>query len=211
MNSDIENFFCLFYHIIMFVNPSLIFYSDRLDTFDSWPPQITHKKEDLARSGFYYTQITDTVMCFACGLYISGWKHQFRPFEEHKKYSPNCMFLGMIGYDKGNGTASDSAVLVIPQRNTVPKTQQKPLMTGSGSQQPNQSTGGFNFGSQPTASTTTASFNFGTQRGLFQPPHTTTTASISSSSLFGTQSTTTSNSLWGGKQPCAGWFVGKPK
>lgn len=35
----------------------------------------------------------DHVKCFSCGIRLNKWLPENDPWEEHKKYSPNCPFL----------------------------------------------------------------------------------------------------------------------
>ena len=85
-------------------NPALLFYEDRLKTFEHWPKQLSPDKYALAQAGFYYTGEGDKVTCFACDMSVRQWERTDEPWTEHKKWSTNCVYLKMTGCkvaDKG--------------------------------------------------------------------------------------------------------------
>jgi hypothetical protein len=71
-------------------------YKDRLATFTSWPIQLKQKPEDLAHSGFFYTDRGDRVQCFMCLMTISRWTTEDQPMAEHFSHSPSCKYINMI-------------------------------------------------------------------------------------------------------------------
>ena len=88
----------------------MMFYEDRLTTFERWSKQIQPDKYRLAKAGFYYTGEIDKVICFACGATLREWERTDDPWTEHYKWSKTCVFLKMTGYegnlnviDKGTG------------------------------------------------------------------------------------------------------------
>ena len=83
-----------------FNNPDMMFYEDRLHTFEHWSKQIRPSKEALTKAGFYYTGTADKVICFACGVNLASWEPTDEPWREHEKWSPACIYLKMTGYDK---------------------------------------------------------------------------------------------------------------
>jgi hypothetical protein len=50
------------------------------------------------RRGFLYTGQSDVVQCFGCNIRVSQWEKTDNPWSEHLKWSPDCVFLKMIGY-----------------------------------------------------------------------------------------------------------------
>ena len=86
-------------------NASMMFYEDRLITFEFWPKQLLPNKFNLAKAGFYYMGQRDECICFSCGQKLGGWERTNIPLDEHLKWSPNCIFLKMIGH--GNTDTSD--------------------------------------------------------------------------------------------------------
>lgn len=59
---------------------------------------MTQDKYLLAEAGLYYTKEGDVVKCFACDVKLSQWLSTDIPLCEHRKWSPGCIFLSMIGY-----------------------------------------------------------------------------------------------------------------
>ena len=87
-----------------------MFYKDRLTTFEHWSKHIQPDKYKLAKAGFYYTGEIDKVICFACNATLREWERTDDPWIEHYKWSNNCVFLKITGYeenlnviDKGTG------------------------------------------------------------------------------------------------------------
>jgi hypothetical protein len=81
-----------------FIKPDMMFYEDRLHTFEYWSKQIRPNKEALTKAGFYYTGTADKVTCFACGVNLSSWEPDDEPWAEHETWSPACIYLKMTGY-----------------------------------------------------------------------------------------------------------------
>lgn len=77
--------------------PSYLFYENRLQTFLNWPRQISPDKFALAKAGLFYTGEGDIVKCFACGVRLHQWLAKDTALEEHRKWSPQCVFLKIIG------------------------------------------------------------------------------------------------------------------
>ena len=82
-------------------------YVDRLSSFENWPQQMRQNKYTLAQAGFVYTNEGDIVHCFACGVKVSQWKTTDIPLIEHKKWSPECIYLRLIGSDDINAPSSE--------------------------------------------------------------------------------------------------------
>lgn len=87
--------------LTQFFTPNMLFYEDRLQTFENWPKQITPDKFSLAKAGFYYTGNSDKVRCFACGVGVMSWDLGDDAWKEHARWSGNCVFLKMTGHDTG--------------------------------------------------------------------------------------------------------------
>jgi hypothetical protein len=75
-----------------------LFYEDRLGTFETWPKQMQQDKFSLAAAGLFYKNQNDLCECFACGVKLRQWELYDDALNEHKKWSPECVFLKMIGY-----------------------------------------------------------------------------------------------------------------
>jgi E3 ubiquitin-protein ligase XIAP len=71
-------------------------FSVRKSTFTDWPQNSCDFRE-LVGAGFYHTQTSDEVICFSCGLKISGLTKDSHPYFIHRTLSPGCKFLN--GHD----------------------------------------------------------------------------------------------------------------
>lgn len=80
--------------------PIFTLYEDRLATFLVWPRQMSPDKYSLSAAGLFYTGEGDIVRCFSCGVKLSQWKITDKAFSEHRKWSPDFLYLKMIGYGK---------------------------------------------------------------------------------------------------------------
>ena len=72
-------------------------YDRRLETFVTYPKQIVPNKNELAHAGFYYSGTADKVICFRCGISLKDWEREDNAMIEHEKWSPNCMYIQMVG------------------------------------------------------------------------------------------------------------------
>ncbi|XP_069080442.1 baculoviral IAP repeat-containing protein 1-like [Pleurodeles waltl] len=66
----------------------------RLESFKTWSEEAHADAAALAKAGFFYTGVTDTVQCFSCGLTISQFDTTDDPWTEHVKYKSKCMYYG---------------------------------------------------------------------------------------------------------------------
>ena len=48
---------------------------------------------EMQAAGFRYTNEGDTAACDTCGLRVSQWTHDMKPFASHAQRSPNCEFV----------------------------------------------------------------------------------------------------------------------
>lgn len=80
--------------------------SARLRSFDTWPVGIAQKREVLADAGFIYFGVSDTLVCYHCGVSLSGWEPNDDPWIEHASKSPQCQHVIMMkGLDYANANA----------------------------------------------------------------------------------------------------------
>lgn len=77
--------------------PDYLLFKRRLHSFTSWPIQISQQKADLAHAGLFYSNVSDRVTCFACGVVLYGWKPWDDPWIEHNKHTRYCLYLKMVG------------------------------------------------------------------------------------------------------------------
>ena len=61
-----------------------------------------HSVIALSAAGFYYTNIGDTARCNDCGLEVSGWTVEMKPFTVHTCRSPTCPYVCSVKPDEKN-------------------------------------------------------------------------------------------------------------
>lgn len=61
----------------------------RLASFQFWKSKAV-KPQTFAKYGLYYTNDSDRVKCFLCGIELIQWKSKDCPYLDHKRYSPRC-------------------------------------------------------------------------------------------------------------------------
>lgn len=83
--------------VVRYATPKMIYYRDRVVSFQNWPVQLLQNKHALASAGFYYTNNSDIVKCFSCGLRLGQWLKSDDIWKEHYKWSPNCPYINMVG------------------------------------------------------------------------------------------------------------------
>lgn len=72
--------------------------SERLNSFAEWScPHVT--PSSLAKAGFYYTKRSDMVRCAFCGIEIHSWKQGDDAMTDHRKWSPDCVFVRNLPCD----------------------------------------------------------------------------------------------------------------
>lgn len=72
--------------------PNMRLESERLNSFRDWPCGFISPMA-LAKAGFYYTHIEDVVRCAYCSIEISKWEPGDNVVNDHRRWSPNCIFL----------------------------------------------------------------------------------------------------------------------
>lgn len=68
----------------------------RLRSFEDWPTVMKQKPEELADAGFFYTQISDRVICFSCGGGLRMWDDNDDPWEQHAIWYKKCNYLQLV-------------------------------------------------------------------------------------------------------------------
>ncbi|KAG1647687.1 Baculoviral IAP repeat-containing protein 7-B [Nymphon striatum] len=61
-----------------------------------WPSEHIVTSLSLARAGFFYKGITDSVRCFYCNVCLSNWGPDDIPFAEHARWQPRCGYVKMV-------------------------------------------------------------------------------------------------------------------
>lgn len=69
--------------------------SERLNTYEGWPSPFINPV-DLAKAGFFYTKKEDIVRCAYCSVEIGKWEPGDDVVSDHRRWSPNCIFLRSI-------------------------------------------------------------------------------------------------------------------
>ncbi|KAJ8027422.1 Baculoviral IAP repeat-containing protein 3 [Holothuria leucospilota] len=65
----------------------------RLVSFRNWTLSYVIKPTALAEAGFFYTNKSDLVTCFCCGLRLEAWNPGDDAWSEHATWSPNCAWV----------------------------------------------------------------------------------------------------------------------
>ncbi|KAJ7315912.1 hypothetical protein JRQ81_002074 [Phrynocephalus forsythii] len=70
----------------------------RVATFAHWPfvSDCSCTPDRMAEAGFIHCpaeNAPDVAQCFVCLKELEGWEPDDDPLEEHRKHSPNCVFL----------------------------------------------------------------------------------------------------------------------
>ena len=90
--------------------PRMAYYCNRISTFDKWPVQLKQNKHSLAAAGFYYTNNSDIVKCFSCGLSLGNWLKEDNVWKEHQRWSPRCHYINMVGVYRESDMVLGTAV-----------------------------------------------------------------------------------------------------
>ncbi|CAG5129521.1 unnamed protein product [Candidula unifasciata] len=64
----------------------------RIATFASWSPAHSHRPDDFADLGFFFTGNADCVRCFCCGLGLKYWRPTDDIAYQHSRLRPSCAF-----------------------------------------------------------------------------------------------------------------------
>lgn len=89
---------CCFYDPFAFkpAYKDMMYFYSREQSYGNWPEQLVQRPNELARNGFFYTNIGDRVTCFYCDLTLKQWTVNDDIETEHMKYEPSCLFAKMI-------------------------------------------------------------------------------------------------------------------
>ena len=87
------------------------FLQKRLETYKLWPQHHHVKAVALAQAGFFYTDCSDYVRCFYCGVILGDWVPGDSVWSEHATHSPECAFVKMFCF---TGAASLPPQIIRP-------------------------------------------------------------------------------------------------
>lgn len=77
--------------------PEYVNFKERYATFSDWPRFLKGPStQELARAGFIYTRIGDKVTCFSCGMTLKNWEPLDSAYNEHLRWSKNCIYAKMV-------------------------------------------------------------------------------------------------------------------
>lgn len=68
-------------------------FMSRVHSFATWPEAIPIRAAEMAKAGFFYTRVNDTVKCFYCNLTMSNWQSHDVPSQQHAFRQINCRYL----------------------------------------------------------------------------------------------------------------------
>jgi hypothetical protein len=68
-------------------------FDKRLRSFDSATQDTFPPHSIMAKAGFFSTGVSDTVVCFYCGVCLNSWNEFDSPWLEHQVHSPDCAYL----------------------------------------------------------------------------------------------------------------------
>ncbi|CAG0901867.1 unnamed protein product [Darwinula stevensoni] len=71
----------------------MLCHAKRLCSFEFFPKRHIVSTDEMARWGLYYTGIRDETDCIFCRLIIHNWEYGDNPYEEHRRFSPNCPLI----------------------------------------------------------------------------------------------------------------------
>ncbi|XP_048767178.2 baculoviral IAP repeat-containing protein 7-B-like isoform X2 [Ostrea edulis] len=75
-------------------SPEFQDYDKRLASYEKfWPKAMKQRPRELAAAGLFYTEKGDAVKCFHCGGLLRNWDPQDKPWEEHARWFPRCLFI----------------------------------------------------------------------------------------------------------------------
>lgn len=107
---------------------NFVTFNARLETFSTWPIQLTQTGSQLASAGFFYTGCGDKVRCFSGGCGLEMWEPGDIPRLEHSKWYPDCSFVRMMSEldtentgtegTEGNTESNENTGKTVNTRNT---------------------------------------------------------------------------------------------
>ncbi|XP_071135437.1 baculoviral IAP repeat-containing protein 3-like isoform X3 [Mytilus edulis] len=68
-------------------------YNHRLSSYSTWKFENVQSSKGLADAGFFNTGEHDETICFSCGLWLTDWEHDEKPWIVHVRYFPKCPYI----------------------------------------------------------------------------------------------------------------------
>ncbi|CAF2402134.1 unnamed protein product [Rotaria sp. Silwood2] len=86
-----------------------------------------HSVSYMSAAGFEYTGDGDTVRCKDCGLEVSNWTLDMKPFIIHSTCQPKCSFVcSMVPASLSNMTASSSSRIIAIRKASISNEEENP-------------------------------------------------------------------------------------
>lgn len=76
--------------------PEFAIETTRLRSFEDWPKIMKQRPAQMADAGFFYTQISDRVICFSCGGGLCKWEENDDPWEQHALWYSKCNYVQLL-------------------------------------------------------------------------------------------------------------------
>ncbi|XP_052087342.1 E3 ubiquitin-protein ligase XIAP-like isoform X2 [Mytilus californianus] len=68
-------------------------YHQRLSSYSSWKFEAIQSSKGLADAGFFSTGEQDETICFSCGLWLTDWQNDEKPWIVHVRYFSKCPYI----------------------------------------------------------------------------------------------------------------------
>ncbi|KAH3820275.1 baculoviral IAP repeat-containing protein 3-like isoform X2 [Dreissena polymorpha] len=65
----------------------------RRRSFRNAPEHLKACADVLAEAGFFFSGCGDGIHCFHCGRTLGNWSAEDNPWQEHERFSPECVFI----------------------------------------------------------------------------------------------------------------------
>ena len=79
--------------------PHFILFRNRFQSFKDWGYNHVISSYELAKAGFFYTNINDRVQCFHCNGCLEDWIQNLEALKEHVKWLVDCEYAQLLNED----------------------------------------------------------------------------------------------------------------
>nr|UYX49715.1 alk-exo [Darna trima granulovirus] len=100
-------------------NPIMASLNNRLKSFYTWPVAIKQTKEQMAEAGFYYTGLSDKVMCFHCNGGLDEWYPEDDPWKQHAYFFKRCQYVLAIKGENYVKKINNEQIVEIENKNEI--------------------------------------------------------------------------------------------
>nr|QDW81176.1 iap-5 [Cydia pomonella granulovirus] len=87
----------------------------RINSFQNFPASLKSLVSDLSANGFYYTNIGDTVCCYACLIIAKDWTMNSDVRQIHVRLNARCPLLQLAALNHNNNS-NDNCVVNTPDK-----------------------------------------------------------------------------------------------